>query len=82
MQPGQEPELADGQPARRQVRIIVPRHPPRRLAQPQARTPGGVLDIEPAEKPEGVAWVDPIHKEGGHADPGHAEPGHADGHGH
>jgi uncharacterized RmlC-like cupin family protein len=20
------------------------------------------LDIEPAEKPEGVAWVDPIHR--------------------
>jgi uncharacterized RmlC-like cupin family protein len=23
------------------------------------------LDIEPVEKPQGVAWVDPIHRQGG-----------------
>ena len=23
------------------------------------------LDIEPAEQPEGVAWIDPIHRDGG-----------------
>ena len=33
------------------------------------------LDIEAAEKPEAVAWVDPIHKHPGHERPGHEHPG-------
>lgn len=33
------------------------------------------LDIEAAEKPETVPWVDPIHKHPGHGRPGHEHPG-------